>query len=171
MQGYFLKCLLRADVLLYTLFTVIHSQGTNCFSSVLLTEKKNPPFDSARAISQLLANRTNCPAFLSFSPSCQSSRSLKSFSLTKVIFRILSVMQEPLSELSFQFPSTVSDSHLLQEGKAGHFHCWQRSSEKKFPENSQFSLCTFFSLQLWLHFYFQLVVLTQFYVFLMPNCS
>lgn len=98
-QGYFVKCFLRADILLYTLFTALHSLGTNCFSSILLTEEENPSFDSACAISQCLVNGKNCPAFLSFSPSCQFPRPLKSFSLTKVAWQILSVMQQPLNSL------------------------------------------------------------------------
>lgn len=130
-QGYFVKCFLRADILLYTLFKALHSQRTNCFSSVLLTEKENPSFDSACAISQCLVNGTNCPAFLSFSPSCQSSKSLKSFSLTKVVLQTLSVMQQTLSELSFHFPNMFSNSYFLQERKDCHFHCWQHSLKKK----------------------------------------
>lgn len=91
--------------------------------------ERKSPFDSACAISQFLVNRTNWPAFLS---SWQSSRSLKSFFLTEIIFQILPVMKQPLFELSFQFPNVVSNSHLLQERKAGHFHCWRHSLKKEF---------------------------------------
>lgn len=79
--------------------------------------------DSVSAISQMPVNRTNCPTYLSFSPPCQFSRSSNSLSLIRVIFQILSVIQQPQFELSFLFPSTVSNSHLLKESQAGHFHC------------------------------------------------
>lgn len=165
-QGYFVKCFLRADILLYTLFTALHSERTNCFSSVLLTEKENPSFDSACAISQCRVNGTNCPAFLSFSPSCQSSRSLKSFSLTKVVLQTLSVMQQTLSELSFHFPNMFSNSCFLLERKDCHFHCWQHSLKKKGSrKHLVLSLC-FLLLATLATLLFHLVVLTQFYVFL-----
>lgn len=151
-QGYFVKCFLGADILLYTLFTALHSQETDCFSFVLLTEKENPSFDSACAISQCLVNGTNCHSFLSFSPSCQSSRSLKSFSLTKVVQQTLPVMQSSASELSFHFPRMLSNSYLLQEKKACHLHCWQHYLKKKGSRKHLVLSLYFFSLQTFVPF-------------------
>lgn len=122
-SSYFVKCFLRADILLYTLFTALHSLGTNWFSSVLLTEKENPSFDSACAISQCLVNGTNCPASLSF---------FVPFMPVLRVFEILFSYQSSManivsnataSELSFHFSSMFNNSYLLQEKKAFHFHC------------------------------------------------
>lgn len=138
--------------LVYPLYSSSLSRNRLLFFCPAHRERESPSFDSACAISQCLVNGTNCHSFLSFSPSCQSSRSLKSFSLTKVVQQTLPVMQSSASELSFHFPRMLSNSYLLQEKKACHLHCWQHYLKKKGSRKHLVLSLYFFSLQTFVPF-------------------
>lgn len=94
----------------------------------------------------LLRDKLPCLfSYLAFFPSRQS------FSLTKVVWQTLSVIQQPLNSL---FISLVCSAILTyyRKGRLAISTAGSINLKKNVPENIWFSLCTFFSLQLWLYF-------------------
>lgn len=101
---------------------------------------------------------------LSFSPSCQSSRSLKSFSLTKVVWQTLSVMEQPLNSLFISLACSAIHTYY-RKGRLAISTAGSINFKRRFQKTLSSLFVPFFLLRTLVKLLFHLIVLTPFYVF------